>query len=272
MKVEKIINKDLKTLAEDNQKNFINNKPFSHIMFENFFNEDFLTEILNNFPDLEKMDNSMEFNTKSDKKKFATNLEFNYPEKIHNFISFLNSYQFINFLQKLTGIEEKLIPDPYFFGGGLHQIKKGGFLKVHADFNYHPQMKLDRRLNVLIYLNKNWKDDYGGSLQLWDSKMTRCEKKILPVFNKSVIFSTTDLSYHGNPDKINHPENISRKSIAMYYYTNGRPSNEINFKLGESAQNTLYQKRDGHEDNFDRNRIEFKKIFGKFYIRKKINY
>ena len=268
MKVEKIINKDLKTLAEDNQKKFINNKPFSHILFENFFDQGFLTEILNEFPDLEKMDNSMEFNTKSDKKKFATNLEFNYPEKIQNFISFLNSYQFIDFLQKLTGIEEKLIPDPYFFGGGLHQIKKGGFLKVHADFNYHPQMKLDRRLNVLIYLNKNWKDEYGGSLELWDKNMTRCEQKLSPKFNNMVVFNTNDYSFHGHPDPLDCPENINRKSIALYYYSNGRPKSEINPNM--RFHNTLYKNRQNSKDDIDERMPEFKKLFGKLYIRKKV--
>ena len=71
---------------------------------------------------------------------------------------------------------------------------------------------------------------------------------------------------------MNCPNDVTRKSLALYYYTNGRPSNEINLKFGESGQTTLYQKRDGYEDDFPRNRVEFKKILGKFYIRKKIKY
>ena len=79
-------------------------------------------------------------------------------------------------MQILTGIKEKLIPDPYLQGGGLHELRNNGFLNIHADFNLHPTMKLDRRLNILIYLNKDWNDDFGGNLQLWDKKMTKCEK------------------------------------------------------------------------------------------------
>ena len=102
--------------------------------------------------------------------------------------------------------------------------------------------------------------------------MKSCKVKISPNFNKLVIFNTTDYSFHGHPNPLACPEDVTRKSLALYYYTNGRPSNEINPALGESGQTTLYQKRKGFEDDFVRNRIEFKKIFGKFYIRKRIKY
>ena len=130
-----------------------------------------------------------------------------------------------------SNIEEKLIPDPYLIGGGLHELRNDGYLNIHADFNLHPSMKLDRRLNILIYLNKNWLENYGGDLELWNKNMTKCEKKITPIFNKTVIFSTTDFSYHGNPNRVNHPTNLSRKSIAMYYYTasTGREKHKIIF-------------------------------------------
>ena len=268
MKLENILNNDLTTLADKNKEHFITNEPFSHILLENFFKENYLREILNEFPDLEKNNGSMEFNTKSDKKKFATNVEFNYPEKISSFLSFLNSFKFLSFLQKLTGIKESLVPDPYFFGGGLHQIKRGGFLKVHADFNYHPQMKLDRRLNLLIYLNEDWQDEWGGFLELWDKDMKKCVKKLSPKFNNVVVFNTNDYSFHGHPDPLNCPENISRKSIALYYYSNGRPASEINPNI--RYHNTIYKNRSNSNDNIDERLPEFKKIFGKLYIRKKI--
>ena len=87
-------------------------------------------------------------------------------------------------------------------------------------------MKLDRRLNMLIYLNKNWSENNGGQLELWDRKMQKCVKNIIPIFNRMVVFSTTDFSYHGNPNKVKVESNLSRKSIALYYYSNGRPSSE----------------------------------------------
>lgn len=262
---------NLKTFSSEKRNHFLSAKPFPFIEIDNFFDEDYLNEILDSFPKLSQNKHDFNMNTKAEVKLGISSPE-KIPNKINSFIEFLNSYSFLDFIQKLSGIEQKLIPDPYLFGAGLHEIKKGGFLKIHSDFNVHPQLKLNRRLNLLLYLNKDWKEEWGGHLELWDKEMKNCVVKISPSFNKLVIFNTTDFSFHGHPNPLKCPEDITRKSLALYYYTNGRPSNEINFKLGERPQNTLYQKRDGYEDNFDRNRIEFKKIFGKFYIRKKINY
>jgi len=137
----------------------------------------------------------------------------------------MSSPPVLQFLEALTGIGG-LIPDPYFGGAGPHQILPGGFLKVHADFNWHPLLKLDRRLNLLVYLNKDWREEYGGHLELWDREMKACERRILPVFNRTVVFSTTDFSYHGHPRPLSCPEGMTRKSVSFYYYTNGRPDEE----------------------------------------------
>ena len=155
----------------------------------------------------------------------------------------LNSSIFISFLEKLTGIPG-IIPDPHFQGGGLHQIEREGFLKIHVDFNKHKEMKVDRRLNLLIYLNKNWKEEYGGHFELWNQDMTVCEKKILPIFNRCVVFSTSDFSYHGHPDPLKYPEEMTRKSLALYYYSNGRPSEEIS-----NNHSTLFKERPGDNLN-----------------------
>ncbi len=263
--------KDLKTFSFEKRNQFINAKPFPFIELDNFFDEDYLNEILESFPKMSENKHDFNMNTKSEVKLAITSPE-RIPNKINSFIEFLNSYSFLDFIQTLTGIEQKLIPDPYLSGAGLHEIKQGGFLKIHSDFNIHPQLKLNRRLNLLLYLNKDWKEEWGGHLELWDKEMKNCEVKIKPSFNKLVIFNTTDFSFHGHPNPLNCPEDVTRKSLALYYYTNGRPSNEINLELGKSAQTTLFQKRDGHEDEIVRNRIEFKKILGKLYIRKKIKY
>ena len=253
---------DLNIYAKEKQDEYLNASPFPHIVIDNFFNEKLLENILDEFPkNLENI--GYEYQTKVEQKKFTLNDSKHLSNETNNFINFLNSQIFLDFLQVLTGINEKLIPDPYLQGGGLHELRNNGFLNIHADFNLHPSMKLDRRLNILIYLNKNWNDNYGGNLQLWNKEMTKCEKKILPEFNKMVIFSTTDFSYHGNPDKINCPKDNSRKSIAMYYYSNGRPSSER--KLG--LHSTIFRKRPGSNDP-DGN-IEFKKLFGKVYLRNK---
>jgi Rps23 Pro-64 3,4-dihydroxylase Tpa1-like proline 4-hydroxylase len=145
--------------------------------------------------------------------------------------------RFVNFLEKLTGIEG-LITDHTLNGGGLHQILRGGKLDIHADYNYHPITQLDRRLNVLVYLNENWHPGWGGNLELWNKDMSSCEKSIEPFFNRVVIFSTNDDSFHGHPDPLECPETESRKSIALYYYTNGRPESERS-----APHSTLFKRR-----------------------------
>lgn len=151
----------------------------------------------------------------------------------------LNASAFVDFLERLTGIEG-LVGDPHLEGGGLHQIIPGGHLKVHADFNRHPRLQLERRLNVLIYLNRNWQDEYGGGFELWDEHMTGCVERVMPLFNRCVVFSTTSTSYHGHPEPLACPEGETRKSLALYYYSRDRPREEV-----AAAHNTLFQARPG---------------------------
>jgi hypothetical protein len=102
----------------------------------------------------------------------------------------------------------------------LHQIKKGGFLNIHADFTAHPyQRNWARRVNLLIYLNEDWDESYGGHLELWDKNAKQCVKKIQPIANRCVIFSTDADSFHGHPTPLTCPDGRSRKSIALYYFT-----------------------------------------------------
>ena len=110
-----------------------------------------------------------------------------------------NSSTIIGFLEELTGVVG-LCPDPHFRGGGLHQTERDGFLGIHADFNVDSRLRLDRRLNLLLYLNKDWEEYYGGHLELWNTGMTESVVKVLPVFNRCVIFNTTDTAFHGHPD------------------------------------------------------------------------
>lgn len=197
--------------------------PFPHIAIDGLFLDSDLERVLDVFPRPDELEWA-KFDNPEEKKlgyRHGTPL----PEVIELFLYRLNSYVMLQFLERLTGIEG-LIPDPYFGGGGLHQIEPGGFLKVHADFNVHPLLKLDRRLNLLVYLNRDWKDEYGGALELWNADMTRCVRSIAPVFNRTVIFSTTDTSFHGHPKPLTCPPDRTRRSLSLYYYTNGRPEAE----------------------------------------------
>ncbi len=135
----------------------------------------------------------------------------------------------------------------------------GGLLKIHADFNKHPVTQLDRRLNVLVYLNKDWEEAYGGHFELWDKNMEKAEVRILPIFNRMAVFSTTSYSYHGHPDPLTCPADRSRKSIALYYYTNGRPAEEIDPKLG--SHSTLFRVR---KDRMEDTKADVKRILRDF--------
>tara|TARA_B100001121_G_C18676017_1_gene616288 strand:+ start:347 stop:1198 length:852 start_codon:yes stop_codon:yes gene_type:complete len=253
--------------------------PFPNIVIDNFFDDLFLEKVLEEFPNLSKLDKSQKYQN-IDEVKFANNDYKNFAPHIKKLIDFMNSNIFVEFLQDLTSINEKLIPDTELNGGGLHEIKSGGYLKVHTDFNKHPKFDLDRRVNILIYLNKNWNNIYGGDLQLWDRDMQKCEKKIFPIFNKMVIFSTNDYSNHGHPDPINCPKNISRKSIALYYFSNGRPKEDLNpenlknktyFKNRAGINNDSSFKREYLKNFFRRLKIYnyFKKIEKKYFRKKK---
>ena len=225
----------MKTLAATAHETYRTAKPFAHIVFDDFFDAELIDGVLAEFPRpdairWQRFDNANEI-------KLASATDTSFGPLTRLFMYHLNSISFVEFLSKVTGIDD-LIPDPRFDGGGLHQIVRGGKLGVHADFNRHGTYGLDRRLNVLLYLNKDWREEYGGHLQLWDRDVTRCEAKVLPLFNRLMIFSTTDFTYHGHPDPLTCPEGMTRKSLALYYFSNGRPAEEVT-----GAHSTIFRAR-----------------------------
>ncbi len=246
---------DLHLLGKSKHEQYINASPFPSIYFDSFFNEKMLDKVLEEFPDLTKKPD-VDYEEPYQIKK-TTIGEYRFGEATKAFAYFLNSQTFLEFLSALTGIDT-LLSDPYFEGGGFHQIPSGGFLKIHADFNKHRWSKLDRRLNVLIYLNKDWEEAWGGNFELWDKDMKGCKQKILPLYNRMAIFSTTDFSYHGHPDPLKCPPERSRKSFALYYYTNGRPAEEINEGLEDHS--TIFKARPGMNEKKIINPVSAKDI------------
>jgi 2OG-Fe(II) oxygenase superfamily len=219
----------LAALATTLSDQYAQAKPFPHAVIDDFLPAEELRRVAAGFP----KPGDIEWHRSSNPRqtKLAVEDERLIDERARWLLYQLNSATFVNFLEKLTRIEG-LIPDPYFAGGGLHQIEPGGYLKIHADFNRHEKFQLERRLNVLLYLNEDWKEEYGGHLELWNRDMTDCVQKILPVFNRCVIFNTTDHSYHGHPEPLACPQGITRKSLALYYYSNGRPEHEATSEHG----------------------------------------
>ncbi len=191
--------------------------PYPHIMFDDFLETWAADKALEVFPKV-KDEGWIHYVHVNEKKHGLNKLDL-IPSFIRTVIDELNSKEFIDYLEELTGIKG-LLPDDTFEGGGIHQSERGGYLNVHADFTVHPHRRnWRRRVNVLVYLNKDWDESYGGDLELWDRKMTACEHKIAPLFNRVVVFNTDEDSYHGLPDPLKCPEGNSRKSIALYYFT-----------------------------------------------------
>jgi Rps23 Pro-64 3,4-dihydroxylase Tpa1-like proline 4-hydroxylase len=158
-------------------------------------------------------------------------------------MDYLNSDDFLKFLTNLTGYR-KVYRDPVLMGGGIHKIKKGGKLSVHIDYNEHPENKNKRVLNLLIYLNKNWKSEWNGNLEFWSKDRTQKEIEIEPIFNRAVIFDIEDAP-HGHPIPLNTPEDVDRFSLALYYFTDDKVEPEKkhtvifykDYELGNKTQN-----------------------------------
>lgn len=210
---------------------FNNGTPFQHVVIDNFLHqqaaEHLLSDLENdNFDTWDKRDH--------DKIQIKWRSNWKDDEDVPSFtlglIHFLNSGIFLRWLSTITGISG-IIPDPYLTGGGFNQINQGGTLAVHADGNWHDLMGVHRRLNVIIYLNKDWNDDWGGHFELWsktkDNNPDKCIKKISPDFNRMIVFRTDDFSFHGHPTPLKCPKDKSRKSLILYYYTNTRPIEEV---------------------------------------------
>ena len=204
------------SIKELNQS-YQNVLPYPHIVLDNFLTAESINKALAEFPCIN--DSSWINYLHINERKHGLNNTAAFPISIQSIINELNSKSFVSFLSQITGIEN-LIPDTTLEGGGLHQSQLGGFLNIHADFTAHPHHKnWRRRVNLIIYLNPDWNDSYFGHLELWSKDMKQCIQKIAPLFNRCVIFNTDADSFHGHPDKLNCPAQMTRKSIALYYYT-----------------------------------------------------
>ena len=184
------------------------------------------------------------------------------PNTIQNLINTLNSKQFLSILEKKFNLKN-LVPDPTLFGGGMHESFRGGYLKIHSDFVFIKKRKLKRMLNLLIYLNEGWQNNWGGSIELWTENMSKMFLKLSPHINNALIFRTDLESNHGFPDPIDCPENQSRKSIALYYYTPYEKMIKPTKKFY-----AIWKKRPGvDEKKFGDNLSFFKKLKNKIFFR-----
>ena len=199
-------------------KRYQNAFPFPHIILDNFLEKACAERFLEEFPD-PRATSEWIYYVHVNEKKLGLNKYHLFPPHIRSTVEALNTPRFIAFLSRLTGVHG-LEADKELEGGGLHQIERGGFLNIHADFTVHPHRRdWRRRVNVLIYFNKDWQESYGGHLELWDKDMKQCVQKIAPLFNRCVIFNTDPFSFHGHPEPLACPVDRQRKSLALYYFT-----------------------------------------------------
>ena len=196
------------------QKTFQQAKPYKHLVMDNFLKKDFAEVLHQYFPPTEKL--AKHYDGLNENKSEGANFGDFHPT-FAELRKDLMSKEFAVWIAAVTGIAEVFVTDDNL-GCGLHEGKNGSFLDVHIDFNIHAEKNVHRRLNMLIYMNKDWKPEYGGDLEMWNANMTNCDKKVAPLFNRAVIFETNEISYHGY-SKITVPEGMTRKSIYTYFYT-----------------------------------------------------
>jgi hypothetical protein len=211
------------------RERFMNARPFRHVVIDDFLTPAFCRDVCDTFPKFEdgaSLNEDGQPGGKSTQDK-VRELGSAY-EQLDDLIK---SAEFLGLIEGITGVP-KLRYDPWYFGGGTHENREGQELDPHVDFNYHPITRQHRRLNLIVYLNGEWRDSWGGSLQFHrDPYLEPSQDEIVtvtPLMNRCVVFETNERSWHGfqrirlPPDR----QDLSRKSFAVYFYTDSRPAEE----------------------------------------------
>lgn len=204
------------------KRQFDSGEPFRHLVIDDFLDPDFAQSVAASFPSFdEAQEKGFEFNFVQERRKVQISDSSDFPEPVARLNNALASASFLEDLEYITGIPN-LEADPTLGGGGMHMTGPGGRLDVHVDFNYSEERSVFRRLNILVYLNPEWTEAYGGQVELWDRDVKKCHHRVTPQLNRCVIFETSEISYHGVCPVT--PEAPSpRHSFAAYYYTKDAP-------------------------------------------------
>ena len=196
---------------------FKDGKPFPHLVIDGLFGSDLLELIAGEFSAFKPSDwlhiNSDNESTRRSKYNSALKAASNF------YFATIHSRAFVEFLTDVTGVDN-LIPDPNLLGGGLHEVRTGDWFGVHVDFALHSKTRLNNELVLITYLNKDWKEDYGGALELWDAATNTRAKAIVPLFGRTVILKHGETSLHGHTEPVKAPDGRPRRSVAAYYYSN----------------------------------------------------
>ena len=247
------------TLPEPSTLGYARARPFGSAVLGGLWDAGFLGRVADEVEAFGDWDGIKQFHG-SQAKRWCDTWE-KLPPAVTALIQHASQPRFLRWLEAATG-EPKLMPDPYLQGGGIHSIDAGGFLKMHADFNWHEALGLYRRINVLVYLNRDWDESWGGDLRLASVDATGAltvEKVVFPHFNTTVLFTTDDQSFHGHPDPIAAPPGRRRNSIALYYYSPVEPKGSAAVK----RTNTDYRTMDGAQSGGKRGlAARLRKVFG----------
>jgi dTDP-glucose 4,6-dehydratase len=243
----------------DLKKNFVNADPFEHIIIPNFLNEEFAEEIYKQFPTDITSGTWFEYNNPIEY-KFANDKVNIMPRCIKKLFNLLSCKEIIEKIKMFSDIPN-LEYDPYLHGAGLHIHPTGGKLDMHLDYEKHPFLNKQRKLNIILYMSKDWKEEWNGETQLWDKEMKNCVVKSPVVFNTAIIFKTDETSWHGLPETITCPQGVLRKSIAYYYISpiDAKPdSNKIGNDGSGYRTKATYTKRP--DDPYDELKEKLYKI------------
>lgn len=239
--VRELVDREVFDSVADLSRAFQDGRPFRHVVIDNFLTDEFCEAVCKQFPKFHEthaINENERVGGKATREKVRT-----LGTAFRQMDDLVRDPDFLGLVQDITGIED-LQYDPFYFGGGTHENREGQDLDPHIDFNFHPVTSQHRRLNLIIYLNDGWQKEWGGCLQLHrDPYLEPSEDEIVTVealLNRCVIFETSEHSWHGFerivlPDDKKH---LSRKSFAVYYYTNTRPAAETG-----DEHSTIYVER-----------------------------
>lgn len=211
---------DLSKVA-DSAKDWRSKQPFPHFVVDDFFPEHIAKQLEAEFPEFDSpvwhtYGNAIEI-------KKACNNWNAFPPTTYRVLQYLNSSEFVGFMASTVLGDPALSADFGLNGGGWHIHGRGGKLNTHLDYSIHPKIGKQRKLNIIIYLNSQWQEDWGGQLGLWSNESSEkpgtLVKQVEPRFNRAAIFDTTCNSWHGLPSPLTCPEGQYRKSLAVYYLT-----------------------------------------------------
>lgn len=197
--------------------------PFAHLVIDDLFSKPLLEEMAEEYDRVPRNTWKLSEHAREDRRGTLPYARMGHATDLY--FQTIYSTRFLHFMTQLTAIPD-LVTDPSLLNGGLHDVPTGGRFDIHIDYTHHPVTGLANRLVMITYLNKNWKDDYGGQLELWNAATKTCDVSIVPEFGRTIMFMNGPTALHGCPRPIAEPTGRSRRSAAAYFYSPDRSASD----------------------------------------------